>query len=161
MQGGYLTVFDFLERSYPVWPTIFGTMAIIAGVGIYFERKKMMPRRSPEMQVRISAFFLTASILWTTITTYIVFDEYMQITRAIEANKIRAVEGYVTKFVPLIDQMSAWEKFCVGEACFHYSDFVPSAGFNNTAKYGGPVREGAYVRLIYVDNLILKLQVMQ
>jgi len=161
MPGGFITVFDFIDRGYPVWPSIFGAMAVIAGVGVYFERKKMMPNRAPETQVYISVAFLLASILWTTVITFKIFTEHMQIIRAIEGNKVKALEGYITNYTPLIDNMSAWEKFCLGEACFRYSDFVPSAGFNNTAKYGGPMRKDIYVRLFYTDGLILKLQVLQ
>lgn len=160
-QQQFITVFDFLDRGYPVWPTLFGLMAVLAAVGVYFERKKMMPNRSPEMQLRLSIFFLGASIIITALITFKIFSEYMQITRAIGENKVKALEGHITHYVPLIDNMSAWEQFCLGATCFKYSDFVPSAAFNNTAKYGGPMKRDIYVRLYYTDGLIVKLEVLR
>ena len=53
----------------------------------------------------------------------------------------------------------AMEHFCVRQACFEYSDFVITAGFNNTASYGGPIRDGLPVRVTYVGNAIAKLEV--
>ncbi|WP_322021733.1 MULTISPECIES: hypothetical protein [unclassified Burkholderia] len=51
------------------------------------------------------------------------------------------------------------ERFCVGQVCFSYSDYVVTGGFNNTASHGGPIRAGLPVRGSYVDGLIVKLEV--
>ena len=42
---------------------------------------------------------------------------------------------------------------------FNYSDYGVTAGFNNSASHGEPIREGLYVRIWYLGNDILKLQV--
>jgi hypothetical protein len=53
----------------------------------------------------------------------------------------------------------AMESFCVQEQCFSYSDYVVTTGFHNTASHGGPIREGLNVRIEYIGNIILKLEV--
>lgn len=53
----------------------------------------------------------------------------------------------------------AMEKFCVADACFEYSEYVISGGFNNTSSHGWPIREGLRVRATYVGNSIVKLEV--
>jgi hypothetical protein len=42
---------------------------------------------------------------------------------------------------------------------FSYPDYTVTCGFNNTASRGGPIREGLQVRIHYVDQLILRLEV--
>jgi len=51
------------------------------------------------------------------------------------------------------------ERFCVSGVCFAYSDFVITSGFNNTSSHGGPIREGLPVRVTYVGDMIVKLEV--
>jgi hypothetical protein len=42
---------------------------------------------------------------------------------------------------------------------FQYSDYVITAGFNNTSSHGGPIREGLPVRIWYLDGEILRLDI--
>jgi len=42
---------------------------------------------------------------------------------------------------------------------FWYSDNVVIAGFNQTAFYGGPIREGLLVKIWYWNGQILLLQI--
>jgi hypothetical protein len=51
------------------------------------------------------------------------------------------------------------EKFCVNDHCFEYSDYVITGGFNNTRSHGGPIREGLPVRVTFIRNKIIKLEV--
>ncbi len=51
------------------------------------------------------------------------------------------------------------ERFCVEDKCFTYSDFVPTIGFNNTSSHGGPIKAGMPVRVTFVGNTIIKLEV--
>lgn len=155
----YSIVFDFLDSGFPMLPTVFGVMGIIACIGIFFERHKMMPNRSPETRIKIAAFVFTIAVGWTLVTGNILYSQYHDITRAIADDTVQVAEGKADHFVALIENGSPWEKFCVGDACFHYSDFVPTAGFHNTAKYGGPVYSGAELRVLYTGNLIVRLEI--
>ncbi|WP_321797617.1 hypothetical protein [Burkholderia sp. BCC1988] len=65
----------------------------------------------------------------------------------------------MTAFEPMPYGGHAMERFCVGQVCFSYSDYVVTGGFNNTASHGGPIRAGLPVRVSYVDGLIVKLEV--
>jgi hypothetical protein len=44
------------------------------------------------------------------------------------------------------------ECFSVGDRTFRYSDYEPTAGFNNTASHGGPIRGGLAGRIAYIGN---------
>ncbi|GAC1417844.1 MAG: hypothetical protein NVSMB69_18760 [Novosphingobium sp.] len=53
------------------------------------------------------------------------------------------------------------EHFDVAGVTFSYSDYVITAGFNNSASHGGPIREALPVRICHRDGEILRLEVMQ
>jgi hypothetical protein len=53
------------------------------------------------------------------------------------------------------------ESFCVSGVCFRYSDYVVTAGFNQTSSHGGPIRDGLPVRVTYIGNTIVKLEVVE
>ena len=77
----------------------------------------------------------------------------------------KVVTGVVRDFVPMPATGHADEQFCVQDACFHYSDYEVTGGFNNTSSHGGPIREGLPVRITYVEyprergNKIVKLEI--
>jgi len=70
-----------------------------------------------------------------------------------------AVEGRVTGFVPPRYKGQSAESFVVGDQRFAYSDDVVTAGFHNSSSHGDPIHEGLYVRVTYLGNLIVRLEV--
>ncbi len=44
------------------------------------------------------------------------------------------------------------ERFTVRGVQFAYSDYIWSIGFNRTARHGGPIQEGLWVRIGYFDR---------
>lgn len=69
------------------------------------------------------------------------------------------VEGVVEKFVPMPHAGRSHESFWVNGVRFSYSDYEITPAFNNTASHGGPIYEGLPIRISYVGNKILKLEV--
>lgn len=69
------------------------------------------------------------------------------------------VQGYVTNFRPMPYEGHQDECFSVQSETFCYSDYGITAGFNNSASHGGPIREGLPVRVSYVGNTIVRLEV--
>ena len=69
------------------------------------------------------------------------------------------IEGTVSQFIPMPYTGHAMESFVVHGVRFAYSDYVITAGFNNTSSHGGPIREGLPVRIWYRGNEILRLDV--
>jgi hypothetical protein len=51
------------------------------------------------------------------------------------------------------------ECFSVQSQTFCYSDYGVTAGFNNSASHGGPIREGLPVRVSYVGSTIVRLEI--
>jgi len=105
-------------------------------------------------------FFITFSILWTVTMFLSTFLEYGTLISAYNHGQYKIAEGKVTDFVPMPYEGHANEKFCVdNDPCFEYSDFEITGGFNNAKSHGGPISEGLNVRVSYVRNIIIKLEV--
>lgn len=51
------------------------------------------------------------------------------------------------------------ESFVVNNRRFTYSSAMGTGGFNQTHIFRGPIREGIYVRIAHVGNVILRLEV--
>jgi len=68
-------------------------------------------------------------------------------------------EGRVEHFHPMPWAGHDEETFDVNGIKFSYSDYIITAGFNNTASHGGPIRQGRPVRICERGNEILRLEV--
>jgi len=108
-------------------------------------------------------FFFGFALLWTTVSFVSTWREYSRLENAIATGHARVVAGVVTEFSPMPVTGHAMERFCVSgsSACFEYSDYVVTSGFNNTSSHGGPIRAGLRVRVTYVGNSILKLEIAE
>jgi hypothetical protein len=104
---------------------------------------------------------LIFALLWTLGTLVVSVAEYRYVMNALYDGRYRIIEGPVTDFVPMPYEGHLQESFVVGGHRFSYSDYIVTAGFHNTASHGGPIREGLYVRVSYLDNLILRLEVAE
>jgi hypothetical protein len=87
------------------------------------------------------------------------FGEYLKLRSAYRHGQFSVVEGYVTNFRPMPYEGHQDECFSVQSETFCYSDYALTAGFNNSASHGGPVREGLPVRISYVGRTIVRLEV--
>lgn len=85
--------------------------------------------------------------------------KYADMKRELRSGQYRIVEGGVEEFVTLRDFGNKRESFSVNGVRFSYSDFVNTQCFNTPSAHGGPIRAHLKVRISYVDNCILKLEV--
>ena len=87
------------------------------------------------------------------------YSLYARLHDAVDRKEYRVVEGRVTEFVPMPYQGHANESFVVSGHRFSYSDYDLTKGFNWTQSHGGPIRENLQVRITYVDDSIVKLEI--
>jgi hypothetical protein len=85
--------------------------------------------------------------------------EYVTLHQAYKNGQYSVVEGRVENFRPMPYEGHQQECFSVYYTRFCYSDFERTAGFNNAASHGGPIRLGLPVKVAYVDNHILRIEV--
>ena len=124
-----------------------------------------MSRAFPSEQLRgrprtiFSWFFLIFAVTWTVGSFVATYGEYNAAATALRNRGYQVVEGRVTNFVPMPFTGHAQESFVVDGVRFCYSDYIVTSGFHNTASHGGPIHQGLYVRVTYLGNLILRLEV--
>ena len=114
---------------------------------------------SPTKRVWFPRLFVGFAIFWTSVAFITTFGSYVSGRSTLLSGRANYVEGVVQDFIPMPHQGHAMESFTVNGVHFHYSDYVVTSGFNETASHGGPIRQGMNVRIWYSGNDILKLQI--
>ena len=158
----YRVAFDITAAGYKSWPFPAGGVIFIAVGALLVALRKHLPGpfgRRPAAARIFTSGFLGFAVLWTLLSFFMTYREYSAASSAARDDRARVVEGLVTHFIPMPVTGHAMESFCVSDACFNYSDYVMTAGFNTTSSHGGPIREGLPVRVTYLGNTILKLEV--
>jgi hypothetical protein len=159
----YRVVFDIAEAGYKSWSfAAFGLIFVAVGLFLFKFRKNLRSawwKTHPRASAAFSSFFLGFAVLWTTIAFVTTYSDYRTAASASRTGRVGVVEGRVSNFKPMPASGHAMERFCVQGQCFEYSDFVITAGFNNTSSHGGPIKENLPVRVTYVGNTITKLEV--
>jgi hypothetical protein len=158
----YRVVYDIASSGYKSWSfPAFGLIFIFIGLLLVALRKRLpfWWSRHPKASSVFTFSFLGFAGFWTIFAFGLTFLDYSRLSKAVEMKKTSVAVGIVTNFVPMPEAGHAMERFCVSDKCFEYSDYVVTAGFNNTSSHGGPIRTGRPVRVSYVGNVITKLEV--
>ena len=158
----YRTAFDIASAGYKSWPfAAFGLIFIAVGAVMVAARKHLPGwwGKHPRAGSAFAFTWLGFAAVWTLVSFFVTYHDYSFASAARKSNRAQIAQGLVTDFKPMPFTGHAMESFCVSGKCFSYSDNVITAGFNNTASHGGPIREGLPVRVTYIGNTILKLEV--
>ena len=159
----YETVFDIAVVGYKNWdfPAL-GLLVMALGAFIMAISKYSRWRdgQSPRARKVFAFVYFGFGALWTATAFINTYGQYSALAKAANSYRARVVEGIVANFKPKLSGRGM-ESFCVSGTCFEYSDNVVTAGFNYTAYYGGPIRDGLRVRVTYVGNAIVKLEVVR
>ena len=154
----YRVAFDLSQKgfqwSFPAFGLVFVT---IAGVVLWFTGtlNRPLPRSR-----KIDLYLLIGlSVLWSIVAFLSTFKEYVALHTAYRRSQFSVVEGRVTNFRPMPYEGHQDECFSVQSHTFCYSDFEVTAGFNNSASHGGPIHQGLPVRVSYIGNKIVRLEV--
>jgi hypothetical protein len=96
--------------------------------------------------------------LWTLVSFAASYGEYVSLRHALEAGRYSVVEGEVTDFNPMPRNGKGYESFVVSGKRFIFSDSELTAGFNQTTSHGSPIHVGAYVRIAYIGDTVVRLE---
>jgi hypothetical protein len=155
-----MVVYDIASAGYKVAGYVaFGGFFILIGIALVVFQRYII-RKWHHTTLTIFPFvFLGFSVLWTTIAFIITYSEYRYLLKARLDGTATVTEGIITNFLPMPYNGHALEKFTVSGVNYSYSDYVVTAGFNNTKSHGGPLDEGKRVRITHIGNVIIKLEV--
>ena len=153
----YTVVFDVSQSGYRHWwfPALGLIFVLIASVLFRFRHKlgTRTPKSFPYVCLGIAIFVTVVAFAGTA-------GNYLSLASALREGRCEVVTSEVTQFHPMpASGRRATKRFVVGGRQFKYSDYIVSAGFNNTSSHGGPIREGLSVRIHHVGNNIARLEV--
>jgi hypothetical protein len=171
----YQTVFDAAKVGYNWTFTAFGLGFVAIGCMLFtirnlprwnlpqwlpqWNRPQPWLRTTPRFNRWFAYVFLGFSLIWTITITYATYSQYSNVQAALKSGHFHVIAGTVTNFKPMPYTGHAMEHFCVERVCFEYSDYVETPGFHNTSSHGGPIQAGLPVRVSYIGNTILRLEV--
>jgi len=152
----YRVAFDLYQKSFEWWFPAIGLIFVVISVVIVWLGRTKNWHRSRRF---VGYFMFGFACLWSGVTFSTTLSEYAALRSAYRRSQFSVVEGRVTNFRPMPYQGHQPECFSVQSRTFCYSDYEVTAGFNNSASHGGPIREGLPVRVSFVGTTIVRLEV--
>lgn len=151
----FVVAFNILDSGYRQWwLPAFGLLGMTLIFVILTIIEKQMHESAALLKVRLIAFCFLC-MMATLIGT---FWDYWKCSHDLASGKASYVEGIVDNFVPE-SKYKYTESFSVRGVPFYYSDDSAPAGFNTTIWHGGPIHQGLPVRIWYVGDEIVKLEI--
>ena len=161
----YQTVFDASAPNASKWLIImYGVCFVLIGVCIYIVAAALLKNTSIRRAIIIYATtvggLMAASALLWSFGLFNQFRTEQQIAKySLDSGQTLVATGVITNFRPEDVNHKIDESFSVQGVNFSYSHFIVNGGFNASSPFGGPVRNGLPVRVFYLGNYILKLQI--
>ncbi len=157
----YTLIFDAAAEPYRnltfVLPGL--VLVIISATMVFRPEWLEAVFRQPLRRRPIFRWFFLFGVCWTVIATAGLIVDARRASQTAQWGRCDIIEGRVEHFHPMPAEGHDMEHFDVQGVEFSYSDYVVSAGFNNTASHGGPIREGLPVRICHRDGDILRLEI--
>jgi hypothetical protein len=85
--------------------------------------------------------------------------QYSQAISALNAGQCFLVEGIIEDFSSSIYGNNSVESFKVSDKHFQYTSNEVTVGFNQTRHMGGVLKNGTRVRISYIEDRIVKLEI--
>jgi hypothetical protein len=156
----YETIFDLSNEGLHVWPgPVIAVLLLVTGAALIVASARVSQPSWRSFRRIYPLLFFGFAVIWTGVTAFGIYREYREISVAMTEHRLELVEGRVSDFTPMPYTGHTMERFCVRNVCFAYSDYVHTFGFHNTVSHGGPIRDGLGVRIAYVGNVIVRLDV--
>lgn len=106
----------------------------------------------------LSWFVFIFAAFWMIVIFAVTYSVHRRAAAMLQAGDYDVLEGVVTDFAPSPEPRTA-EVFIVKGRRFTYREIDRTGGFRTTARRGGPMRRGLYVRIAHAGNVILRLQI--
>ncbi|MBP6012346.1 MAG: hypothetical protein KBA31_08980 [Alphaproteobacteria bacterium] len=151
----FVTVFDIAEADQSNWWFAVGLLAFVSlafVVGVSTSSISR-PRRRLFLGSLIVIDLLIGLSLWAG------YQEDLRLRQARSSGDFSTVEGKVENFDERFDDDTEMESFSVEGVQFSYDGRRLTAAFHHVARNGGPIRSGANVRVSYVGDRIIRIDI--
>lgn len=170
MADGFVTVFDLAALDAPSSPDA-ATMIGLAAIGAVLALVGLSLRRRAQLSWML---LLLAVVAWADAgmqyqaQTRVPFD-YWVLKAAVAKRSYEIVQGTVINFHAMAPGSNYdWERFDLPPYRFGYADSYGTAAFKRISAFGGPIKNGLYLRITFVvddrapehfKNKIVKLEI--
>ena len=157
----YVTVFEATSEPYRNLTFLIPGLVLLTVGAVLVWRPALLEKfgHTKRRWRFFSWFFFLFAVAWTLGAGYFLVSRDLAASHELERGNCAVVEGVVENFHPMPKSGHDTERFEVNGVGFSYSDYIMSAGFNNTASHGGPIREGLPVRICHEAGDILRLEI--
>ncbi len=156
MPPEYVTVYQISKQSTDWGFALAGGIPLLVGIILIFAKRKFKWEQ-PHWAMPI--FACGFGILWLCVAGVSVVHESSNALTVYTRGEYQVVEGVVTNFHPMPYEGYQDECFSVQDKRFCYSDYMVTPGFHNATSHGGPIRSGLPVRIAYIGNMIVRLDI--
>lgn len=152
------TIYDIQQAGcrYGFISAILGLLVIYSAVEWYRGKRWLVSGRT-QMGYSPITFCLFFGVL-TLVAFVTTWGDYFSLTNAIKNGRAMSVDGMVSNFHSA-ENIKSTESFVVGDRVFSYSKYAVKQGFNMLKLEGSPLANGVHVRVSYVDDHIVRLDI--
>ena len=154
---GYHTVFE-ISRTGSGMLEFFLVPLLFLAVGVGLVRGWIQVEAKQRAKM-FGYFFIFFSMVMETLVIWNSTRVNADLEGALKNGHYQIIEGPVENLEPMNDWGNKHESFSVRGIRFRYSDFIVNQCFNHSSTDGGPIRAGVLVRVSYLDDCILRLEV--
>jgi hypothetical protein len=98
--------------------------------------------------------------VWAIAILAATYGQYANLNTEYERGAYQQVSGRIENFADSGPGLQpGTERFTVGGVPFSYSRYIMSPGFRKTRASGGPLHNGLSVRIKYIGNAIVRLEI--
>jgi len=153
----WVTLFDIANVEFRGWNFVnIGLLFVVVGITM----KALEARWNVTFTIPwLANIVFFGSVFWSIGIGGGMYRQYHNIQTQYTSGAFSSVTGKVEKFTPSSKNRHNVESFFVGDKRFSYSDYILTPGFNNMRENGGPIFEGLFVRVGYIDDVIVRLEV--
>jgi hypothetical protein len=152
----YSVVFDLDRSGYPFW----WLLLLVAAVGGLAGTVLLTFGGRHERARQIGSVFVVLVPLFALGMLVVTFSDYRSLKGDLDSGRVSVVEGPVSNYQPMKSgSRGEYESFTVKGVEFTYNGFALTSAFDKPAFFGGPIREGIQVRVTYVGDSIVRLEV--
>src|SRR5271157_5028370 len=152
------TLFDITTRSFD-WTVLVPIIGLfLFGVALTWMEKRKI---GTFVIKKIGHVLCCVAILVAALTFAIWYGKKHTGTNALRSGECSVVEGRVASFRPMPYEGHPPESFTIEKERSAYSDYAFTPCFNNTASHGGPIRPGQNLRISFMDNCVLRIELLE
>ncbi len=146
-------VFDIVQTGYKNWDGPIFAFVVSLSLYLLLRIFNLLDESKRRRAILLGLCFASVSFIGT-------FTDYVYHSQKMKNNETLYVEGIVTNFKPMPTGGRSEETFTVSGVSFSFAN-LPMSGYNVVKYKGGVIKNGLYVKIWYVDNNILRLELVR